>query len=61
MARNTALATIKEGSKVTAYKLPNDLNEWVLFSMAQSKQGLKAFHAKIEVGKINGRMYAEIV
>ncbi len=59
MARNTAIATIKEGREVTAYRLPNGLNEWVLYSMNMSKQGFKALPAKIEFGNLYGIMYAE--
>jgi hypothetical protein len=56
------IVTVKESNgQVVAYRLPHDLLEWVEYSIGMKLQGLSALPAKIEFGKLNNRMYAEIL
>lgn len=50
----------KDGT-ISAYRLPHQLDDWVQVSMMMSTQGLNVFPSEVEFGKINGRIYAEIL
>jgi len=56
------IVTVKESNgKVIAYRLPNELVGWVENSVGMKLQGIDMFPAKVEFGKLNGRVYAEIL
>lgn len=61
-SQRTAVATIEEkDGTISAYRLPHQLDDWVQVSMMMSAQGLNAFPSEVEFGKIDGRIYAEIL
>lgn len=61
-SQRTAFATIKEkDGTVSAYRLPHQLDEWVQLSLMMSAQGVNSFPSEVEFGKIDGRIYAEIL
>lgn len=56
------IITVKESSeKVTAYRLPRDLTDWVQHWMGMTLQGIDMFPAEVEFGRLNDRIYAEIL
>lgn len=56
------IVTIKESNgEVVAYRLPNDLFGWVENSMGMKLQGIDMFPANVEFGKLNNRVFAEIL
>lgn len=56
------IVTIKESNEeIVAYRLPNDLVGWVENSMGMKLQGIDMFPAKVEFGKLNNRVYAEVL
>lgn len=61
-SQRTAVATIEEkDGTVSAYLLPHQLDDWVQLSMMMSAQDFNAFPSEVEFGKIDGRIYAEIL
>lgn len=56
------IVTIKEpNGEVVAYRLPYDLVGWVETFMGMKLQGIDMFPAKVEFGKLNNKVFAEIV
>lgn len=54
--------TIKESDgSVVAYRLPDDLTDWVDYQKRLSLQGIKVFPAKIELGNLNNNFYMEVL
>ncbi|HBO5951995.1 MULTISPECIES: hypothetical protein [Bacillus subtilis group] len=56
------IVTVKEtDGEVVVYRLPYDLVGWVENFMGMKLHGIDSFPAKVEFGKLNGRVYAEIL
>ncbi len=49
-----------DGSAVLC-RLPTDLSDWVDYQKGIRLQGIEMFPARIEFGKLNNRIYAEIL
>jgi hypothetical protein len=56
------IATVKEpNGTITAYRLPHELIGFVESLMETKLQGIDMFPSKVEFGKLNDRIYAEIL
>lgn len=56
------IVTVKESNgEVVAYRLPYDLLGWVENMMGLKLQGIDMFPEKVEFGKLNNRVFAEIL
>lgn len=56
------IVTVKEtNGKAIAYRLPDDLTGWMENSIGLKLQGIDLFPAKFEFGKLNNRVYAEML
>ncbi|MEB4872110.1 hypothetical protein P8831_25860 [Priestia megaterium] len=57
--QRTPIITVKEkGVKVVAYRLPDDLRDWVQTAMEMKMSGFDTFPSKVEFGIINNHTYA---
>ena len=58
----TAMVTVKENGQAKAYILPDgNLQVWVKNSIAMAWQGMDAYPADVEFGKLPTGHYAEIL
>ncbi|WP_195264077.1 hypothetical protein [Clostridium sp. 1001275B_160808_H3] len=55
------LATIAELEGNYCYRLPNDLSEWVISSVALKSMGINLFPAEVVFTEENGKFYADIL
>lgn len=55
------LATIAELEGNYCYRLPNDLSEWVISSVALKNMGINLFPAEVVFTEENGKFYADIL
>ena len=61
-SQRTAIATVKEeDGTVSAYRLPNQFDDWVQSSMLMSAQGFNPFPSEVEFGKDANGVYAEFL
>ncbi|MNV65169.1 hypothetical protein D3C71_1578490 [compost metagenome] len=59
---NKSLVTVKAGDLIQVYRLPDDLQEWVILLGAQSAMGIKLLPSKVQFGtRDSGEHYAEIL
>ena len=54
-------AIVQEASGPSLHRLPPTLAPWVLDAVALAHAGRNQFPAKVEFGRLNGRVYAEFV
>lgn len=61
-SQRTPVITVKEkNGEVVAYRLPDDLRDWVEHSMGMKLSGFDIFPGKIEFGIVDNHTYAEIL
>jgi hypothetical protein len=61
-SQSTPIITVKEkDGKPVAYRLPDDLREWVQNAMGMKVSGFDTFPSKVEFGVIDNYTYAEIL
>ena len=54
-------AIIQEASGPSLHRLPTALTPWVLLAVKRAHEGQNVFPTKVEFGRLNGRVYAELV
>ncbi|MDE5054885.1 hypothetical protein NDK25_21970 [Niallia taxi] len=60
--QRSPIMTVEEtDGKVNAYRLPDELGGWMEKTMNQSAMGVNVFPSKVEFGKLNNRVYAEMI
>ena len=59
--REPIITVKKANGKVMAYRLPHELFGWVENTVGMKLQGIDMFPAEVEFGKLNDRVYAEIL
>lgn len=55
------IATISNNGIPVAYRLPEDLGEWVTVCIGISNMGDKLFPAKVRFTRLNGKIYADFI
>ncbi|MCE4092845.1 hypothetical protein LXM61_27255 [Priestia megaterium] len=61
-SQRTPIITVKEkNGEVVAYRLPDELRDWVEHSMGMKLSGFDVFPSEIEFGIIDNHAYAEIL
>jgi hypothetical protein len=54
-------AMIQDQEKAALHRLPTELAPWVMDAVALAHAGRNQFPTKVEFGRFNGRVYAEII
>jgi hypothetical protein len=54
-------AMIQDGDHASLRRLPTDLAPWVMEAVALAHAGRNQFPSEVEFGRLNGRVYAELV
>lgn len=59
MQREPIITVSESTGKISAYRLPRELIDWVESSIGMKLQGIDMFPSKVEFGKLNNKIYAE--
>ena len=55
------IVTVKKGKKNVVFRIPDELEGWVLHLILLSNGGIKLLPGKVEFAILDGRTYAEIL